>query len=143
VHTVCSGANILAIECDRYLFLPFACSRLSYRFEKKYDPIPVLDWMRDHSMIPVAAVALYAVLIFSGQYAMRNKPAGQWRNTLAVWNLGLSLFSWFGMARTLPQLLHNLSTMSLRDNFCLDPRTTYGSGSTGLWVQLFILSKFP
>ena len=128
---------------DRCSFLPFACSRLSYRFEKKYDPIPVLDWMRDNSMIPVAAVALYAVLIFAGQYSMRNKPAGQWRNALAVWNLGLSLFSWIGMARTLPQLLHNLSTMSLRDNFCLDPRTTYGSGSTGLWVQLFILSKFP
>jgi elongation of very long chain fatty acids protein 6 len=94
-------------------------------------------------MLPVAAVALYAVLIFGGQYAMRNKPAGQWRNTLAVWNLGLSAFSWIGMARTLPQLVHNLSTMSLRDNFCLDPRTSYGSGSTGLWVQLFILSKFP
>jgi elongation of very long chain fatty acids protein 6 len=94
-------------------------------------------------MIPVAAVALYAVLIFGGQYAMRNKKAGQWRNTLAVWNLGLSVFSWIGMARTLPQLVHNLSTMSLRDNFCLDPRTSYGSGSTGLWVQLFILSKFP
>ena len=28
-------------------------------------------------------------------------------------------------------------------NLCLDPRSMYGSGSTGLWVQLFILSKLP
>ena len=62
---------------------------------------------------------------------------------MAAWNLGLSLFSWMGMFRTLPQLLHNLTTMSIRDNLCLDPTETYGSGSTGLWVQLFILSKFP
>jgi len=104
----------------------------------------------------------------------------------------LSVFSWIGMARTLPQLLHNLYYMSVRDNLCMDrkyltlvsfslsvdseaeecdkfafhttfaslslahpaflvvfaiatttARVTYGSGSTGLWVQLFVLSKFP
>jgi elongation of very long chain fatty acids protein 6 len=74
---------------------------------------------------------------------MRNRQAWNWRNSMALWNLGLSLFSWIGMFRTAPQLGHNLMTMSLRDNFCLDPRSSYGSGSTGLWVQLFVLSKFP
>ena len=39
---------------------------------------------------------------------------------MAFWNLGLSVFSWIGMARTLPQLLHNLYYMSLRDNLCMD-----------------------
>jgi hypothetical protein len=32
---------------------------------------------------------------------------------------------------------------SWKENFCMDPESSYGSGSTGLWVQLFILSKFP
>ena len=113
------------------------------RVEKKYDPMPVLNWMRDHPMVPIFAVTLYCVLIFGGQHLMRNKPAWNWRRSMAVWNLSLSLFSWFGMFRTLPQLMHNLYYMSVRDNLCLDPRVTYGSGSSGLWVQLFILSKFP
>ena len=114
-----------------------------HSFEKFYDPIPVLDWMRDHSLVPLFAVSAYCVLIFGGQYLMRDRQAWNWRRTMALWNLSLSLFSWIGMFRTLPQLLHNLYYMSVRDNLCLDPRATYGSGSSGLWVQLFILSKFP
>jgi len=47
------------------------------------------------------------------------------------------------MCRTFPNLIYDLTTMSLRDNFCVDPHLTYGVGSTGLWVQLFILSKIP
>merc|ERR1719223_1578915 len=33
--------------------------------------------------------------------------------------------------------------MSLRDNLCVYPQISYGSGSSGLWLQLFVLSKFP
>ena len=61
----------------------------------------------------------------------------------ALWNLGLSLFSWIGFFRTMPHLLHNLTHFSVRDNICRDPEAMFGSGSTGLWVQLFVLSKFP
>jgi hypothetical protein len=71
-------------------------------------------------MIPVAACVAYAVLIFMGRYAMENKTPWDWRRTMAFWNLGLSVFSWIGMSRTLPQLLHNLYYMSVRDNLCMD-----------------------
>ena len=99
--------------------------------------------MQQYNWIPVATCLAYYVLIFKGKAIMADKEAWSWRGRLAGWNLFLSAFSWMGFARTLPQLLHNLSTMSLRDNLCRDPQVTYGSGSTGLWVQLFILSKFP
>ena len=55
----------------------------------------------------------------------------------------LSTFSWIGLIRTFPQLVHNLKTYSIEEVFCNDPESAFGSGSTGLWVQLFILSKFP
>jgi hypothetical protein len=112
-------------------------------FEKKYDPIPVLNWMKEHPVIPVAAVVAYGFLIIWGQHVMKSRSAWNWRKVMAMWNLSLSVFSWIGMFRTLPQLMHNLYHTSIRDNFCEDPRMTYGSGSSGLWVQLFILSKFP
>ena len=118
--------------------LPAHCS-----VEKMYDPTPVLQWMQNHSMVPILACILYGVFIVLGQEYFRNRPRWNWRVTLAAWNFTLAAFSFVGMARTLPQLVHNVATMSLRDNLCSDPRSTYGSGSTGLWVQLFILSKFP
>jgi len=99
--------------------------------------------MQDRPSLPIIAVALYGVFCVFGQMAMKNREAWKWRKVLAVWNFSLSLFSWIGAFRTAPQLLHNLSTMSFRDNLCLEPQATYGSGSTGLWVQLFVLSKFP
>uniref|UniRef100_A0A7S2N486 Elongation of fatty acids protein n=1 Tax=Helicotheca tamesis TaxID=374047 RepID=A0A7S2N486_9STRA len=112
-------------------------------FEKRYDPIPVLTWMQEHPIVPIAACTLYAILIVVGRALMKDADAWKWRKVLAFWNLGLSVFSWIGMFRTLPHLIHNLTNMSLRDNLCSDPEKTYGSGSSGLWVQLFILSKFP
>lgn len=116
---------------------------LYFDFESKYAPVDVLDFMTNHPMIPIVTCVMYCILIFGGQFLMKNREAWKWRNTLAAWNLLLSIFSAIGMARTLPNLLHNLASYSIRDNFCMDPRITYGSGSTGLWVQLFILSKFP
>ena len=102
-----------------------------------------MEWMQAHSLVPIAAVVLYAVAILAGKSYFASRDRWNWRYSLAAWNLALSLFSWVGMIRTLPALLHMLLTMSLKDTMCRDPKVSYGSGSTGLWVQLFILSKFP
>jgi elongation of very long chain fatty acids protein 6 len=65
----------------------------------------------------------YGLLIMTGQYTMQNRESWNWRRVMAFWNLGLSVFSWIGMARTLPQLLHNLYYMSVRDNLCTDRKS--------------------
>merc|ERR1719361_428119 len=46
------------------------------------------------------------------------------------------------MIRVTPHLLHNIITGEPRDLLCVDPETVYGFGSTGLWITLFMLSKF-
>lgn len=102
-----------------YSTIPYT-SLFNDSFEKKYDPIPVLDWMRENPMIPVGACVMYGVLIMVGQYVMQKRESWNLRRIMAFWNLGLSVFSWIGMARTLPQLLHNLYYMSPRDNLCMD-----------------------
>jgi len=139
----CTGVNTNGIE-----YLEFSCIYPSvepfyFSWEKYYDPIPILDWMGDRPWLPIMIVALYGVLIVWGQRYMKDKEAWQWRNVLAVWNLSLSVFSTIGTIRTLPQLVHNLTTMPMRQVFCDTPQRNYGCGSTGLWVQLFILSKIP
>ena len=111
--------------------------------EKSYDTIPVRDWMAVHPWVPIVACVLYMVLIPVGQAYFTTRPRWNWRITLAVWNLFLSAFSAVGVIRTLPALWHLYSFYSVEENFCMDPESHFGSGTTGLWVQLFCLSKFP
>ena len=55
--------------------------------------------------------------IFGGKYYMADKkPAGEGnRSLLAAWNFLLSTFSFMGMARTVPHLIHNIFHKSLEE----------------------------
>ncbi len=113
-------------------------------FEANYNPIYVRDWMRENPWVPVVAILGYGAMIAIGKTYFRNRDAWSWRTTLALWNFGLSLFSFIGFCRVAPQLVHNLYHYSLSENLCFDPEQMFGSDRmVGTWVQLFILSKFP
>lgn len=112
-------------------------------FELSFNPVYMHNWMIQHPIVPVLALLGYAALIVGGQWYFATRPAWDWRRSMALWNLLLSTFSAMGFLRTAPALLHNLTHYSLRENFCFNPQQHYGSGTTGMWVQLFILSKFP
>lgn len=139
----CIGTNGLGVKYTEFSCIHPVLGMTYLPFEKFYDPAGTLVWMQDRPMIPIVACILYVVLILVGRALFKNNPAWSWRKILAAWNFSLSLFSWIGAFRTAPQLYYNLTTYTLRDNLCDDPAALYGSGSTGLWVQLFILSKFP
>jgi len=112
-------------------------------FELDFDPVRNRDWMIEHPSVPIAAVLAYAAFIVFGQAYFANRKPWNWRRTMALWNLTLSVFSALGFLRTAPHLAHNLLHYSVEQNMCFDPEAHFGSGATGLWVQLFILSKFP
>jgi len=139
----CIGTNSAGAHYEEFSCLYPAIEKFYMNWEKYYDPIPVLNWMSAQPIVPIAALTAYVVMIVAGRKLMERREAWKWRNILAVWNLSLSLFSFIGMVRTGPQLIHNLIHLSFRDIMCMDPQITYGSGSSGLWVQLFVLSKFP
>lgn len=88
------------------------------------------------------SLELFLLLIIIFEIAQKQE-SWNWRKTLAAWNLLLSLFSFMGMIRTVPHVLVDMATLPLRDNICVNPRYGSGSGSTGLWMFLFAMSKFP
>lgn len=116
---------------------------LMYSFERYYDPTPVKNWIGYYSWFPSLVVVAYALMIVGGRAYFANRPAWNWRGTLAVCNLLLSIFSLAGFIRSAPQLAHNVMNYSWREYLCMDPFSTGGSGSSGLWGQLFVLSKLP
>lgn len=111
--------------------------------ELLYDPFPVVQMMKSVPWAPWVAIAVYYLAIFGGQSYMKNREPWNWRNIMALWNLGLAVFSFIGMIRLLPYVLHIWSNQSVEEVFCHNARKTFAGGATGLWVQLFTLSKFP
>ena len=113
------------------------------KWELEYEPVPLRDWMVANPLVPIIAVVLYGVFIVAGRSYFSTREPWNWRTTMALWNLGLSVFSAIGFCRVFPQLVHDFYNYSVTENFCFDPENFYGSGATGLWIQLFVLSKFP
>jgi len=111
--------------------------------EMTYDSFPVLNWMKSSPFFPLITTAIYIIAIFGGERLMKNRESLNWRNSLSMWNLLLTIFSFLGFIRLLPYCLHSLYYMPTQELFCRSPRETYLHGSTGLWTQLFALSKFP
>lgn len=148
-------------ECTSYVphngapYVEFTClyplyGRSMFSWEKTYFDkfgYKVYEFISSNTLLakilPSIVVCVYMVAIFAGKRYMSNRKAWQWKKQLAVWNLSLSIFSFVGMFRMLPPLMHNMNTMSLRENICGDAYPHYIAGSTGTWVQFFILSKFP
>jgi len=110
--------------------------------EKCSNSVKFLHWAQEHPMVPIVAVTVYAISIYWGNQTMKTKEPFQWRMSMALWNLFLSIFSFMCMIRVTPHLLHNIVTGEPRDVVCVDPEIDYGYGSTGVWVMLFMLSKF-
>jgi GNS1/SUR4 family len=130
--------SISGIRLCTYIYELTICS-----FEVGYDPVPVRDWMVSAPWLPIMAIVLYGLMILIGTPYFAKRNPWNWRRALAFWNFALAAFSAIGFVRVVPQVMHNLMYFSLHDNMCADPEAHYGSGSTGLWVQLFVLSKFP
>jgi GNS1/SUR4 family len=100
------------------------------------------DVMTDHPWIPFVACGLYVVAIFKGQAYFKDRPAWNWRKSLAAWNLLLSVFSIIGFLRVAPQVIHNFYHYEMKDIVCESPYQLVGVGPTAVWGFFFLMSKF-
>lgn len=106
---------------------------------KKYVDFASATW----PALPLAFIGAYALMIVLGTKFMEKRQKFDWKGSLALWNLGLCLFSFCGMVRTVPHLLHIIAQKNSIDTFCTPAEVAYGDGACGLWVMLFIFSKVP
>eukprot|EP00386_Alphamonas_edax_P006159 GDKI01020030.1.p1 GENE.GDKI01020030.1~~GDKI01020030.1.p1 ORF type:complete len:294 (-),score=75.59 GDKI01020030.1:104-985(-) len=115
-----------------------------FDFEKHWDSTILREWMENNWAFPIVGVLLYILLITAGPRVMKERQPFDLKYPLAVWNFGLSLFSFFCVFRTVPHLFFVvLPNYTLKETLCLHPSITYSEGACGFWVQMFILSKLP
>jgi elongation of very long chain fatty acids protein 6 len=113
-------------------------------FELNYDSVPVYKWINEnHISFAALALALYVGMIVGGQAYFKTRPALNFRKTLAAWNLLLTVFSAVGFVRSLPFFFLSLNYFKGVEWFCSSSENHILSGSTGMWFQLWVLSKFP
>ena len=60
-------------------------------------------------------------MIILGTKVMASRPKHEWKTALACWNLMLSIFSFCGMIRTVPHLMHNVVTLPFKVSTTLHP----------------------
>jgi elongation of very long chain fatty acids protein 6 len=129
-------------------------------FEAGYLGHDAIVWTQNHMEVPVFAVGAYLWFVFyfpklqDWHYlpaAIKAENLPDLKKPMAVWSLGLALFSMVGASRVVPVLLGELfdgtkgATFYERFLFsaCGEPARRYKDGPVGLWTMLFIYSKFP
>lgn len=122
------------LPLGEYLYLPF---------ERNFDSNPGTEFARAYWPLPIVIVVAYMASVYFGLRYMGPRERRDLRNPLAYWNAALSFFSFCGAVRTVPELLYRLGSEPLSATMCTAASESWGTGATGLWVQLFIFSKIP
>ncbi|XP_043534956.1 elongation of very long chain fatty acids protein 6-like isoform X2 [Chiloscyllium plagiosum] len=112
-----------------------------YDFEKQFDERGAIEWMQENWSKSFLFSAVYAALIFAGQYYMRERKKFELRKPLVLWSLTLALFSILGAFRTGWYMWHVLYTSGFKQSVC--DQSFYNGPVSKFWAYAFVLSKAP
>ena len=98
-------------------------------FDKTYAH-NIYNWMNKWWWLSIVYSIIYVILIYYGRSFMASHQRFELRIPLILWNLGLAVFSIFGMIRCVPEMILSLTTEGLQYTIC-DRSTIYGV--TGYW----------
>lgn len=73
---------------------------------------------------------------------MKNRSPLNLKKVIIVWNLFLSIFNFFVTLKVLPIVIYILYQYSLTGLLIIPPIYLYGFDSVGLWICLYIISKY-
>jgi len=114
-----------------------------FKYEAEFDGQILIDWIQLNWTLPLICCAVYLVMVFLGPIIMKGMQPMKSKFVLALWNLGLSVFSWIGVSRCVPHLVASTMEHGFKYTICTHPKQWYMSGPVALWMGLFCLSKLP
>jgi elongation of very long chain fatty acids protein 6 len=98
-------------------------------FDKTYAH-NIYVWMNKWWWLSIVYSIIYVILIYYGRSLMESRERFEARVPLILWNLGLAIFSIFGMVRCLPEMIFSLNKEGLQYTIC-DRSNIHGI--TGYW----------
>lgn len=130
-----SQSEVLVNAGEGIEYLPFTVVQF---FEQSFNPDGIQSWSNEIKSSSLLCSFIYVVLVFTGQWLMKNRQAFSLRMPLIMWNLGLAVFSIVGAIRTIPELVDSVLFHGVVHSIC-NPRFFYGT--TGFWAYAFTASK--
>jgi elongation of very long chain fatty acids protein 6 len=131
---------VIAPECDA----PLYTGRGAVSCDAAFDGGEWSRWSQSNWHLPLLSVLAYLIAIPTLTRLMAPRQPMKIRAVVALWNFGLALFSIIGVSHVVPELLAGGDGLLTRGYYASVCRhaSSYGCGDVGLWVLLFILSKF-
>ena len=90
-----------------------------FKFEEDFAEKERRQWMSENWYVSIYYIGAYMVFIVLGQHYMQSRPGFELRNTLALWNFFLAVFSIIGTMRTVPEMLFVLRHFGLHHSCCV------------------------
>jgi hypothetical protein len=106
-------------------------------FDKTYAQ-NIHEWMNKWWWLSIVYSVIYVILIYYGRSLMESRERLELRVPLILWNLGLAIFSIFGMVRCLPEMVYALNKNGLQYTIC--DRSNI-NGITGYWCVKILFLK--
>lgn len=124
--------------------LPAFLSNILYPFEWEnlFDATWSFDFTYSYNFLAFVVSIIYIVGVFYGQHAMKNREPFDLRGVVTYWNLFLAIFSFIGACRTVPHLIFSWRHFGLDYLVCRSSDVAYQSGASGVWLHLFVYSKY-
>lgn len=113
-----------------------------FQWEKDFQGSPLSALCRRWWWASFVASSLYLLGLWLSPWMMKDRTAFDLKSALAGWNLFLAVFSFFGAVRTAPHLVMLLYYYGFDYTVCRAALVSYGNGAPGIWVALFIFSKY-
>nr|AAO34582.1 putative fatty-acyl elongase [Cryptosporidium parvum] len=117
----------------KYLTLPI---------ERNWNGMKLFLWTNDNYYLAHTICIIYAFFIYFGPKIMEKRKPFKLEKPLKYWNLFLALFSFIGTLRLMPYVLTNLIKYGFVSSICSPPIAPLTKGPAGLWLSLFIYSKY-
>lgn len=113
-----------------------------------FDGHAVQTWLANNVDIGVYIAAAYLTFVFKGPQLVDfifsgNPPTKLIKMCWSLWNVGLAVFSMYGVYHTVPLFINNLRRYGQKDTLCRFREDEFFTGKHGVAMGLFSLSKLP
>ncbi|CRH03053.1 fatty acid elongation protein, GNS1/SUR4 family, putative [Plasmodium relictum] len=115
---------------------------LCFQWEKDFTPFRFIELVHNKYYVCPIVVIIYLLFCKYGNNLMQNRKPFNIKKIIIIWNFLLSCFNMFVIMRLLPVLIYIIYHYSLTGLLIIPPIYMYAFGPVGLWICLFILSKY-
>ncbi|CAD2095987.1 fatty acid elongation protein, GNS1/SUR4 family, putative [Plasmodium vinckei petteri] len=114
----------------------------TFSWERQFTPFGFIKFVHEKYFIAPAFVLIYILICKYGHTFMKNKKEIKLKWIIIIWNFLLFFFNMIVAIKLLPVFIYIVNNYTINGLLTIPPIYVCGFGSVGLWICLFIISKY-